>query len=153
MKRLLVVGSGAGGTLTANLLAKSLKGKIHRGEVSVDLIGESAQHVFQPGFLDVAFKGHPPSGLMRPEAGLVVKDVTFRNEAAVKIDLEERAVTLASGTKLGYDYLVMATGGVRRQRDPAGLKEASFNFHTGPEDRRGHGRRCRNSRAGRLWWP
>ena len=47
---------------------------------------------------------------MRPEAGLVLKGVTFRNEAAAKIDLEERAVTLTGGTKLGYDYLVIATG-------------------------------------------
>jgi len=61
LKHLLVVGSGSGGTLTANLLAKSLSERIHRGEVSVDLVGESAQHVFQPGYLDVAFKGHPPS--------------------------------------------------------------------------------------------
>ena len=134
MKRLLVVGSGSGGTLTANLLAKSLKGKIHRGEVLVDLVGESAQHVFQPGFLDVAFKGYRSSGLMRPEAGLIVKDVTFRNEAATKIDLEERAVTLASGTKLSYDYLVMATGAFADRGILPGLKEDSFNFHTGPED-------------------
>ncbi len=134
MKHLLVVGSGSGGTLTANLLAKSLKEKIHRGEAAVDLIGESAQHAFQPGYLDVAFKGHPPEGLMRPEAGLVLKGVNFRNEAATKIDLEERAVTLTDGTKLGYDYLVMATGAFADPGSLPGLKEASFNFHTGPQD-------------------
>jgi sulfide:quinone oxidoreductase len=134
MKRVVVVGAGSGGTLTANLLARGLKRRIHRGEVSVDLIGDSTQHVFQPGFLDVAFKGFPPSGLMRPEAGLVAKDVTFRNEAATKIDLEERAVTLAGEAKLGYDYLVMATGAVADRGILPGLKEASFNFHTGPED-------------------
>ena len=57
MKRLLVVGSGSGGTLTANLLARSLKSKIHRGEASVNLVGDNPYHIFQPGYLDVAFKG------------------------------------------------------------------------------------------------
>src|SRR5208283_5240085 len=134
MKRLLVVGSGSGGTLTANLLAKNLKGKIRRGAATVDLIGESAQHAFQPGYLDVAFKGYSPAGLMRPEVGLVVKGVTFRNEAADRIDLDERSVTLAGGKTLGYDYLVMATGAFADAGSLPGLKEASFNFHTGPQD-------------------
>ncbi len=131
---MVVIGSGSGGTLTANLLAKSLKRKIHGGDASVELVGESAQHVFQPGFLDIAFKGHSPAGLMRPEAGLVFKEVTFRNESATKVDLAERSVTLAGGTKLGYDYLVMATGAVADRSILPGLKEDSFNFHTGPED-------------------
>ncbi len=134
MKHLLVVGSGSGGTLTANLLAKSLKRKIHQGEASIDLIGAGAQHVFQPGYLDVAFKGYSPAGLMRPEAGLVLKDVTFRNEAAAKIDLEERSVTLVGGTKVRYDYLVIATGAFADPGSLPGLKETSFNFHTGPQD-------------------
>lgn len=90
--------------------------------------------MFQPGFLDIAFKGHSPAGLMRPEAGLVFKEVTFRNESATKVDLAERSVTLAGGTKLGYDYLVMATGAVADRSILPGLKEDSFNFHTGPED-------------------
>jgi sulfide:quinone oxidoreductase len=134
MKRLLVVGSGSGGTLTANLLARSLKGPIHRGEASVDLVGDNLYHIFQPGYLDVAFKGHSPEGLVKPEGGLLVKEVRFRNEAATKIDLGERSVTLAGGTKLEYDYLVMATGAVADPSLLPGLKEESMNFHTGTND-------------------
>jgi sulfide:quinone oxidoreductase len=134
MKRLLVVGSGSGGTLTANLLAREMRSEIRRGEVSVDLVGKSADHVFQPGYLDVAFKGHSPRGLVKPEGTLLLKDVSFRNEAATKIDLEERSVTLAGGDRMGYDYLVMATGAFADPRSMPGLQEASFNFHTGVED-------------------
>lgn len=134
MKRLLVVGSGSGGTLTANLLAKNLRRKIRHGEVSVDLIGDNPSHVFQPGYLDVAFKGHAPEGLVKPEADLLVKDVRFRNEAATKIDLEERSVTLANSTKLDYDFLVMAPGAVADPSIMPGLKEESVNFHTGTRD-------------------
>ena len=134
MKRLLVVGSGSGGTLTANLLARSLRDRIHRGEVAVDLVGQSQEHIFQPGYLDVAFKGQSPERLIKPEASLILKEVSFTNEAAMKIDLEERSVTLSGGKKLGYDYLVMATGGFADPGSMPGLKEASFNFHTGTAD-------------------
>src|SRR5271157_1935209 len=134
MKRLIVVGSGSGGTLTANLLARSLKGKIHGQEASVDLIGDNPYHVFQPGYLDVAFKGHSPEGLVRPEGSLLLKEVNFRNEAATRIDLAERSVTLAGGKKLEYDYLVIATGAVADPSILPGLKEESTNFHTGTED-------------------
>jgi sulfide:quinone oxidoreductase len=134
MKHLLVVGSGSGGTLTANLLARSLKGRIHSQEASIDLIGDNPYHIFQPGYLDVAFKGHSPDGLIKPEGSLLLKEVNFRNEAATKIDFAERAVTLASGTKLGYDYLVMATGAVADPSILPGLKEESVNFHTGTKD-------------------
>ncbi len=134
MKRLLVVGSGSGGTLTANLLARGLKGQIHRGEVSVDLVGQRADHIFQPGYLDVAFKGYAPERLARPEEGLLLKEVTFRKETATKIDLEERAVTLDGGHKFGYDYLVIATGAFADPTLLPGLAEDSFNFHTGRRD-------------------
>jgi sulfide:quinone oxidoreductase len=134
VKRLLVVGSGSGGTLTANLLARSLKGKIHAGEASVELVGDNRYHVFQPGYLDVAFKGHSPKGLVKPEESLLRPEVTFRNEAATRIDLGERSVTLAGGAKLAYDYLVMATGAVADPSLLPGLKEESLNFHTGTTD-------------------
>ena len=150
MKRILVVGSGAGGTLTANLLARGLKSEIRRGEVSVDLLGQQAEHVFQPGYLDVAFKGRSPRGLAKPEKDLLLREVAFRNEPATKIDLEERAVTLAGGERLGYDYLVMATGAFADPTLLPGLSEDSFNFHTGLHDSSRTWEALQRFRAGRV---
>ncbi|HID04702.1 MAG TPA: NAD(P)/FAD-dependent oxidoreductase, partial [Aigarchaeota archaeon] len=45
MKHVVIVGSGTGGTFAANLLAKQLRSRIKNGEVSIELVGESDEHV------------------------------------------------------------------------------------------------------------
>jgi sulfide:quinone oxidoreductase len=139
MKQILVVGSGTGGTLTANLLASSLKEQIKSGEVSVTLVGERPTHPFQPANLDVAFKGASPKKFVREEKNLLSDEVRFVQEAATRIDFQDRSVRMKRGGTLRYDYLVIATGAVADLDRVQGLKEGSFNFHTGPDD------------AGKLW--
>ena len=65
MQRVVVVGSGDGGTFTANLLARALRNEIRGGSASVQLIGEHLRHPFQPGNLDIAFKGASPDKYVR----------------------------------------------------------------------------------------
>jgi sulfide:quinone oxidoreductase len=134
MKQVLVVGSGAGGTLTANLLSSDLRNGIRNGEVSVKVVGESPNHGFQPANLDIAFKGASPASFERPERELLSDGVEFVQDKAVKIDLNERRVTTKSGDSLAYDYLVIATGAVADLDRISGLREGSFNFHTGSAD-------------------
>ncbi len=131
---MVIVGSGTGGTFTANLLAKGLKRKVRSGEVSVELVGESPRHSFQPANLDIAFKGASSEGRDRAEEELLVKGVTFVNDPAEKVDLKEKAVTTKRGRELSYDYLVIATGAVADPGKLPGLAEDSLNFHTGPKD-------------------
>ncbi len=139
MKQILVVGSGTGGTLTANLLSSSLRRKIKDGDISVTLVGERATHPFQPGNLDVAFKGASPDSFVKEERDLLSDGVTFVEDPAEKIDLKEKRVKTKGGRDLTYDYLVIATGAVADPDRLSGLREDSFNFHTGPRD------------AARLW--
>jgi sulfide:quinone oxidoreductase len=134
MQRVVIIGSGTGGTLTANLLASALKARIRDGSASVELVGASLRHPFQPANLDIAFKGASPEGLDRPEEDLLVKGVTFVHDAVARIDLEEKTVATVGGRKLDCDYLVIATGAVADPGALPGLKEGSLNFHTGPED-------------------
>jgi sulfide:quinone oxidoreductase len=134
MQRVVIVGSGTGGTLTANLLASALKARIRDGSASVELVGASLRHPFQPANLDIAFKGASPQGLDRPEEDLLVKGVTFIHDPASMIDLVKKKVTTEGGRKLDYDYIVLATGAVADPSALPGLKEGSLNFHTGPED-------------------
>jgi len=129
-----VVGSGTGGTLTANLLAGKLRSQIHRGEVTLQLLGENEQHIFQPGNLEVAFHGVTPESLEKDQTKLVRREVAFAHDAAAKIDLDNRVVTTKAGRKLGYDYLVLATGSVADPTLIPGLREGSLNFHTGPRE-------------------
>ena len=134
MQRVVVVGSGDGGTFTANLLASALRDEIHGGLVSVQLVGEHLKHPFQPGNLDVAFKGASPDKYVKDETELIRKEVEFVKDPAVNIDLKARSVTTKSGRTLPYNYLVIATGAVADPSKIPGLAEGSMNFHTGPED-------------------
>lgn len=134
MQRVVVVGSGDGGTFTANLLASELHDDVKGGLVSVQLVGEHLKHPFQPGNLDVAFKGADPAKYVKDETELLRKGVDFIQDPAVKIDFATRSVTTKSGRNLGYDFLVIATGAVADPSKVPGLEEGSMNFHTGGKD-------------------
>jgi sulfide:quinone oxidoreductase len=134
MQRVVVVGSGDGGTFTANLLASELRDEIHGGLVSVQLVGEHLKHPFQPGNLDIAFKGASPEKYVKEETELLRKEVDFIQDPAVKIDYKARSVVTKSGRTLYYDYLVMATGAVADPSKIPGLADGAMNFHTGGKD-------------------
>ncbi len=131
---IVVVGGGTGGTLAANLLAKHLSKEIARGQVKVCLVSGSNYHVFQPGFLDVAFRGKDPKKITRKERGLVNGKVRLIQESAGKIDLRNQVVELQSGQRISFNYLIIATGSVPNPDAIPGLKEASLNFHTSGEE-------------------
>ncbi|MEM1943208.1 MAG: FAD/NAD(P)-binding oxidoreductase [Candidatus Caldarchaeum sp.] len=128
--KILVVGGGTGGTLTANLLARRLRNEIKNGLVSLTLVSGSDQHFFQPSNLDIAFKGAKPSTYVRNQRSLLRSEIAFINEPARKIDLHNRKVV--AGREIDYDYLVIATGSVADPSLTPGLAEGSYNFHTTP---------------------
>jgi sulfide:quinone oxidoreductase len=134
LQRVVVVGSGDGGTFTANLLAVELRDEIHGGLATVQLVGEHLKHPFQPGNLDIAFKGASPDKYVKDETELLRKGVEFIQDPAAKIDFQARTVTTKSGKTLGYEYLVIATGAVADPSMVPGLAEGSLDFHTGPKE-------------------
>jgi sulfide:quinone oxidoreductase len=110
MQRILILGGGVGGTLTANLLVKKLRARIDRGEVELAVVDSTGQHVYQPGFMYIAMGGERASALQRPERSLLDKRVTLVIGEVAKVEDERRIVTLTDGRALGYDQLVLATG-------------------------------------------
>jgi len=134
MQRLVVVGSGDGGTFTANLLSSELRDEIRGGLASVQLIGEHLEHPFQPGNLDIAFKGASPDKYVRDETQLLRNGIIFIQDQAVRIDFAARTVTTRTGANFGYDFLVIATGAVADPSKIPGLTEGSMNFHTGGQN-------------------
>ena len=131
-KRVVVVGSGTGGTFAANLLGSKLHDLVAKGDLEVLLIGEGFRHYFQPANLDIAFKGSPPDSFSRSELDLIRKEVTFVPDPAAKVSLEDRKVKTEGGTEYAYDHLIMATGAEASPELVPGLKEGSVNFHSGP---------------------
>ncbi|NJD26781.1 MAG: NAD(P)/FAD-dependent oxidoreductase [Chloroflexi bacterium] len=110
MKRVLVLGGGVGGTLTANLLARRLRRRIDRGQVDVTLVDEAGAHVYQPGFMYIAMGGEREEKLSRRERSLLDSRINLVIDKAVRIDEGAGTVTLAGGAIVPYDFLVLATG-------------------------------------------
>ena len=110
MDRILVLGGGVGGTLTANLLARRLRSRIQSGQLDVTLVDAMGAHVYQPGFMYIAMGGEREERLSRPERSLLDSEVNLVVDTVVRVDDAARAVVLASGAVLPYDYLVLSTG-------------------------------------------
>ena len=98
----LVLGAGVGGLVAANLLAAE--------GYSVTVVEKSSVHLFQPGMLWIAFKGHSPSRYTRSVESLLDPRVRLVRGRVSRIDLAERLVALDDGRSLGYDRLIVALG-------------------------------------------
>jgi len=110
MKRILILGGGVGGTLTANLLIKKLRRQVKAGEVSITVVDQTGQHTYQPGFMYIAMGGERAEKLQRPERGLLDSLVSLVVGEVDRVDEATHAVQLKNGERLSYDYLVLATG-------------------------------------------
>jgi sulfide:quinone oxidoreductase len=110
MERIVILGGGVGGTLTANLLVKQLRKRIDAGQVSVTVVDATGRHTYQPGFMYIAMGGERAEKLERPERSLLDDRVNLVVDEVALVDEAARKVILTSGDVLGYDYLVLASG-------------------------------------------
>lgn len=103
-KRVVVVGGGFGGLLTAQGLA--------RVDVEVTLVDRENHHLFQPLLYQVATAGLAPGSIAVPIRSALGRQKNARVllGEVVGADLERRAVVLEDGTRIDYDYLVVAAG-------------------------------------------
>jgi sulfide:quinone oxidoreductase len=110
MNRILILGGGVGGTLTANLLVRKLRRQVKAGEVTITVVDQTGQHTYQPGFMYIAMGGERSENLQRPERGLLDARVTLVVGEVEKVDDKRQLVHLADGERLAYDHLVLASG-------------------------------------------
>jgi sulfide:quinone oxidoreductase len=110
MQRIVILGGGVGGTLTANLLSRKLRRRIDRGEVEVVLVDETGRHTYQPGFMYIAMGGEQAAKLSRPERSLLDERVRLMVGEISGIDEATRTVAVRGCLPLAYDFLVIATG-------------------------------------------
>jgi len=123
--RIVVLGGGVGGTLTANLLARRL-GR----EARVTVVDPTGMHVYQPGFLYVALGKANGRWLARDERTLLRDDVELVVEAATLVEPAQGLVGLAHGGSLAWDYLVLATGARLVPELVPGLVEGAHEFYS-----------------------
>jgi sulfide:quinone oxidoreductase len=110
MQRILILGGGVGGTLTANLLARKLRRQVKAGDVTITVVDQTGQHTYQPGFMYIAMGGERASNLQRPERSLLDPRVALVIGQIEKVDEPTQTVHLTGGERIGYDFLVLATG-------------------------------------------
>ncbi len=129
MHRIVIIGGGPGGTITANHLAEALASEIRDGKVEITLLTDRPEQVYKPGFLYLAFGLETPERIRRPVRELVSPYVHVHVERVTKVDTAERRVLVEGGSTFAFDQLVLATGA---NLDPAatpGLTEAGDWFY------------------------
>jgi NADH dehydrogenase len=100
----VVIGAGFGGLAVTQALAKAA--------VSVTLVDQRNHHLFQPLLYQVATAALSPADIAGPIRSILAGQANARVvlDTAIDIDRVRREVQLVSGRRLGYDYLVIATG-------------------------------------------
>jgi sulfide:quinone oxidoreductase len=120
--RVVILGGGTGGTLTANRLRR-LYSEV---EADITVIDQDDRHVYQPGLLFVPFGLASADDIVRPRGRQLHRGIAYVNSAIDRVDLETNQVTLEDGTTFGYDVLVVATGAVLIPEETEGLTGAGW---------------------------
>ncbi len=118
MKKILILGSGAGGTMMAAKLRKEL----NELEWSITIIDTDEMHHYQPGWLFIPFGIYSARDCMKPKRDFIPKGVNFVLDEVVHVDADKRTVEAKNGT-YDYDYLVIATGCRIAPEEVEGLEE------------------------------
>jgi sulfide:quinone oxidoreductase len=129
--RIVILGGGTGGTLTANRLRRILS--VAEGTITV--VDQDDQHVYQPGLLFVPFGLAHPADIVRSRRAQLAKGVDFVEASVDRVDIETDTVYLENGESLPYDVLVVATGAVLATGETEGLTAEGwmrdvFTFYT-----------------------
>jgi len=128
--RIVILGGGTGGTLTANRLRRELG-----DAVDITVVDQDDRHVYQPGLLFVPFGLVQGDDIVRPRQRQLHRDVTFLELGIDRVEVEDRQVHLAHDVTLDYDVLVVATGARLVPEETEGLTgpgwmDTVFTFYT-----------------------
>lgn len=128
-RHILIIGGGIGGTMTANHLVNKLYPEIRSGTVHISMLSNSPWHYYKPAFMYVAFNSFFRDELRRPQRSLLRPEIDFQVDEVEGFDFAGSHVRCKSGRRVGYDYLVIATGCVPAPERIAGLSEAGDHFY------------------------
>lgn len=150
VKRVVILGGGTGGTVTANRLRRVYSDT----EIEITVIDQDDRHVYQPGLLFVPFGLAHAEDIVRPRGRQFHHGIDYVKSAIDHVDLETNSVQLTDGSTLGYDVLVIASGAVLVPEETDGLvgpgwMEKVFTFYS-PEGAAALGAALSRFDGGRL---
>jgi len=105
MKKIIILGSGTGGTMTATKLRKELP----ESEWKITIIDNDEFHHYQPGWLFIPFGIYTPEDCIKPKRDFIPQGVDFIVDELVGVQPDKRIVE-GKKEKYDYDWLVIATG-------------------------------------------
>jgi len=123
MKKILILGGGYGGLLTALTARRYLTSK----EAEITVINKYSSHQIITELHRLAVGNlHEKSVALPLHKLLEGTDVGIRVDSVTDIVLDKKKVNLASGMSMSYDYLVVALGSETAFFGIPGLQENSF---------------------------
>ena len=142
VERIVILGGGTGGTLTANRLRRTLDDR-----VQIVVVDRDDSHIYQPALLFVPFGLAHVDEIIRPRQRQLHRGIGYCQTGIDRVDLDTERVWLGDGTALEYDVLVVATGSTLVPEETEGLTgpgwmEKIFTFYT-PEGAVGSARGLR----------
>lgn len=102
--RIVIAGAGAAGLSLAARLARQVD------NASITVVDAKKEHHFQPGLTLVGAGIWTPSHITDSNARYMPRSVRWVQEAVVEFDPDGNQVVTASGQRLPYDFLFVATG-------------------------------------------
>ncbi len=131
MKRVVILGGGTGGTLSANRLRRVFSDS----ELEITVVDQNDGHLYQPGLLFVPFGLTRLEDIVRPRGRQLHRGIGYVNSAIDHVDVAANHVHLENGSVLDYDVLVVATGAVLMPEETDGLTgpgwmEKVFTFYS-----------------------
>src|SRR6516162_4035844 len=129
IQRVVILGGGTAGTLTANRLQREIG-----GQAAITVVDRDNDHWYQPGLLFVPFGRARPGKIVRPRARQLLPGIGYRQTPVEHVDVAGRRVHLENDAVLPYDVLIVATGAALLPGETEGLTEAmaqrrAFSFY------------------------
>jgi len=131
MKKLVILGAGAAGTMMLN----KLNAVLDKDEWQITIVDQYETHYYQPGFLFIPFGIYKRKDVIKPKRDFFPAGVEAIISEIDKIVPEENKVILKNNRVLSYDYLIIATGTKIHPEETEGMKgelwhKNIFDFYT-----------------------
>jgi sulfide:quinone oxidoreductase len=103
-------------------------------ELTIDIVDENNDHVYQPGLLFVPFGLAKPDEIVRPRDHQLHGGIDYHENSVSAVDLDANTVMLDDGSALTYDVLLGATGSSLQPEETEGLlgdawMDSVFHFY------------------------
>ncbi len=116
--QILIIGGGTAGIMVAAQLRKANKA------LDIAIVEPAKEHFYQPAWTLVGAGTYNMKKTARPMASLIPSGVHWIQEYAAAFNPTQNEISLKSGEKISYDYLVVAPGLVMDPSLIEGLPEA-----------------------------